>query len=160
MEALFFEDYASEFELTTARRTIGETEIVLFATLTGLHEAPFMSDVDAAEGAFGSRVSPALLTMATAEGLVVLSGLLHGAAIAFLSVGNVKTPRPVLLGDTIRARVKLLDKRLASKGHAGVVVTRHEVLNQRDEVVMEYEMTRLIKVRPKPAAAPDEPAPA
>jgi acyl dehydratase len=147
MEALLYEDYEPGFELTTARRTIGETEIVLFATLTGLHEAPFMSEVDAAQGVFGSRVSPALLTMAIAEGLVVLSGLLHGAAIAFLSVGNVRTSRPVLLGDTVHARVKLLEKRLTSKGHAGVVITSHEVLNQRDEVVMEYEMTRLIKLR-------------
>jgi acyl dehydratase len=155
MDALFFEDYETDFELTTARRTIGETEIVLFATMTGLHEAPFMSDVDAAEGVFGSRVSPALLTMAIAEGLVVLSGLLHGTAIAFLSVGNVQTPRPVLLGDTVRARVRLLDKRLTSKGHAGVVITTHQVLNQRDEIVMEYEMTRMIKLRPaaEPAAA-------
>ena len=153
MDALFFEDYENDFELTTARRTIGETEIVLFATMTGLHEAPFMSDVDAAEGVFGSRVSPALLTMAIAEGLVVLSGLLHGTAIAFLSVGNVQTPRPVLLGDTVRARVKLLEKRLTSKGHAGVVITSHQVLNQRDEIVMEYEMTRMIKLRPAEAAA-------
>jgi acyl dehydratase len=154
MNALFFEDYEADFELTTARRTIGETEIVLFATMTGLHEAPFMSDVDAAEGVFGSRVSPALLTMAIAEGLVVLSGLLHGVAIAFLSVGNVRTPRPVLLGDTVRARVKLLEKRLTSKGHAGVVITSHQVRNQREEIVMEYEMTRMIKLRPaEPAAA-------
>ena len=134
MNALFFEDYEADFELTTARRTIGETEIVLFATMTGLHEAPFMSDVDA-------------------EGLVVLSGLLHGVAIAFLSVGNVRTPRPVLLGDTVRARVKLLEKRLTSKGHAGVVITSHQVRNQREEIVMEYEMTRMIKLRPAEAAA-------
>ena len=147
MNALYYEDYVPEFELTTARRTIGETEIVLFATLTGLHEAPFMSDVDAAAGPFGSRVSPALLTMATAEGLVVLSGLLHGAAIAFLGVGNVRVPRPVLLGDTVHAKVTLLEKRLTSKGHAGIVVTRHDVRNQRDETVMEYEMTRMIKLR-------------
>jgi acyl dehydratase len=152
MEALFFEDYDPDFELTTARRTIGETEIVLFATLTGLHEAPFMSDVDAAEGVFGSRVSPALLTMGIAEGLVVLSGLLHGTAIAFLSVGNVRTPRPVLLGDTVNAKVRLLEKRLTSKRHAGVVVTSHEVRNQRDETVMEYEMTRMIRLRPAEAA--------
>lgn len=145
----YFEDYEPGFELATARRTIGETEIVLFATLTGLYEAPFMSEVDAAEGIFGSRVSPALLTMAVAEGLVVQSGLLHGVAMAFLSVGNVKTPRPVLLGDTVHARVTLLEKRLTSKGHAGVVVTRHDVCNQRDEVVMEYEMTRLIRLRPE-----------
>ncbi len=148
MEAYFFEDYEPDFELTTARRTIGETEIVLFATMTGLHEAPFMSDIDAAEGVFGSRVSPALLTMGIAEGLVVLSGLLHGAAIAFLSVGEVRATRPVLLGDTVHAKVTLLEKRLASKGHAGVVVTSHQVLNQRDEVVMEYEIRRLIRVRP------------
>jgi acyl dehydratase len=148
MEAHFFEDYGPDFELTTARRTIGETEIVLFATMTGLHEAPFVSDVDAAAGVFGSRVSPALLTMGIAEGLVVLSGLLHGVAIAFLSLGNVRVPRPVLLGDTVHARVTLLEKRLTSKGHAGVVVTSHRVLNQRDEVVMEYEMTRLVKLRP------------
>jgi len=156
METHWFEDYDADFELTTARRTIGETEIVFFATMTGLHEAPFMSEVDAAEGVFGSRVSPALLTMAVAEGLVVQTGLLHGAALAFLSLGSVRAVAPVRKGDTIHARVKLVDKRLASKGHAGIVVTSHEVLNERDEVVMEYQVTRLIAVRPKAAAA--EPA--
>jgi acyl dehydratase len=148
----WFEDYGPDFELTTQRRTIGETEIVLFASIAGLHEAPFMSEVDAARGVFGARVSPALLTMAIADGLVVLSGLLHGAAIAFLSVGNVKASRPVLKGDTIHARVRLIEKRLSSRGDRGVVVTAHEVLNQRDEVVMEYEMTRLIAVRPSEEA--------
>ena len=49
METHWFEDYVTDFELTTARRTIGETEIVLFATMTALHEAPFMSEVDAAK---------------------------------------------------------------------------------------------------------------
>jgi acyl dehydratase len=153
MDTYWFQDYGPDFELTTQRRTIGETEIVLFASIAGLYEPPFMSEVDAAQGAFGSRVSPALLTMAIADGLVVQSGLLHGAAIAFLSAGNIKTPRPVLKGDTISARVKLVEKRLTSRGDRGVVVTRHEVLNQRDEVVMEYEITRLIAVRPKEQAA-------
>jgi acyl dehydratase len=148
VETHFFEDYGADFELTTARRTIGETEIVFFATMTGLYEAPFMSEVDAGQGVFGARVSPALLTMAVADGLVVQSGLLHGAAMAFLSVGNVKTPKPVLKGDTIHARVIFLEKRLTSKGNAGVVVTRHEVRNQRDEIVMEYDITRLIALRP------------
>lgn len=148
MPTHWFEDYEPDFELTTARRTIGETEIVLFATMTGLYEAPFMSEVDAAEGVFGARVSPALLTMAVAEGLVVLSGLLHGSAVAFLGVGKIQATKPVLKGDTIHAKVRLVEKRLTSKGGAGVVVTSHQVLNQRDEVVMEYEITRLIKVRP------------
>ena len=121
---------------------------MLFATLTGLHEAPFMSEVDAAEGVFGSRVAPGLLTMAIADGLVVQTGLLHGVAIAFLTVGNVRVPAPVRLGDTVHARVGLVEKRLTSKGHAGIVVTRHQVVNQRDELVMEYEITRMIKLRP------------
>jgi acyl dehydratase len=80
--------------------------------------------------------------------------------MAFLSVGNVKTPRPVLLGDTVHARVRLLEKRLTSKGHAGVVVTSHEVGNHRDEVVMEYEMTRLIRLRAEePVSGADGSAP-
>ena len=148
MEPLYYEDYGPGFELVTARRTIGETEIVVFATMTGLHEAPFMSEVDAAEGVFGSRVSPGLLTMAIADGLVVQTGLLHGVSIAFLTVGNVRVPAPVRLGDTVHAHVRLVEKRMASKGHAGIVVTRHEVHNQRDELVMEYEITRMIKLRP------------
>lgn len=153
METHWFEDYQADFELTTARRTIGETEIVFFATMTGLHEAPFMSEVDAEQGVFGSRVSPALLTTAVAEGLVVQTGLLHGAALAFLALGSVRATAPVRKGDTIHARVKLVDKRLASKGHAGIVVTSHEVLNQSNEVVMEYQVTRLIAVRPKAESA-------
>lgn len=67
-------------------------------------------------------------------------------AIANLGYYNVCFVRPVYPGDTIRARTKVISKNFKGEGKPGIVFVRTIGLNQRDEVVLQYE--RKIMVSP------------
>ena len=54
---------------------------------------------------------------------------------------------PVLVGDTLRVRVVITEKRETKKADRGIVTYRHRVLNQRDELVLEARVQRMIKRR-------------
>jgi acyl dehydratase len=55
---------------------------------------------------------------------------------------------PVLEGDTIRVELEVVDKRETRKADRGIVTYRHRVLNQRDEVVLELTIQRMIRRKP------------
>ena len=52
---------------------------------------------------------------------------------------------PVLQGDTLQVSVTITDKRETKKADRGIVTYRHEVTNQRGEVVLEATVKRMIK---------------
>jgi len=52
---------------------------------------------------------------------------------------------PVLEGDTIRVEVEVADKRETKKSDRGIVTYKHRVLNQRDELVLEATIQRMIR---------------
>lgn len=143
---LFWQEMREGLQMDTPRRTVEDADLHTFRGLTGFYEPLFMDREHAAgEGLFDQRPVPAALTMALAEGLVILSGVLNGTGLAFLGVG-MQSRRPVLVGDTISVRTTVIESRASSKRpDCGVVVTRNVVANQRDETVMVYEPARLIK---------------
>jgi acyl dehydratase len=96
------------------------------------------------ESVFGRRAAPGALTFALSEGLVMQTGLIHGTGMAWLG-GEVRVVAPVLEGDTIRVEVEVVDKRETKKPDRGIVTYRHRVLNQRDEVVLELTIQRMIR---------------
>ena len=67
--------------------------------------------------------------------------------IAFLGMENLRFTNPVRAGDTIRARIKVLDRRETSKPDRGIVRRELRVLNQRQECVQEAVQVFLIKRR-------------
>ena len=146
---MFFEDYKVGARYTTLARTITETDIVSFVNLGGFTEPLFMDmEYVKKESVFGRRAAPGAMTLAFSEGLVMQTGLIHGVGMAWLG-GDVKVTAPVLEGDTIRVDVEVADKRETKKHDRGIVTYRHKVLNQRDEVVMELKLQRMIKRKPR-----------
>jgi acyl dehydratase len=142
----WFEDIAVGEEYESPGRTVTETDIVLFAGLSGdynvLHtDAEFMKS-----SIFGERIAHGLL------GLAIQSGLFTRAtpAYATLSVGGLrwKFKGPIRIGDTIRVRARVVAKQEASTADRGVVTLEREVLNQRDEVVQEGETELVVERRP------------
>jgi acyl dehydratase len=59
--------------------------------------------------------------------------------------GDVRVSAPVLEGDTIRVEVEIVDKRETKKTDRGIVTYRHRVLNQKDELVLELTIQRMIR---------------
>jgi acyl dehydratase len=144
-EGVNFEEHAIGAVYRTLARTVSETDIVTFVNLCGFNE-PLFYDMEYVkkESVFGRRAAPGALTFALSEGLVMQTGLIHGTGMAWLG-GEVRVVAPVLEGDTIRVEVEVVDKRETKKPDRGIVTYRHRVLNQRDEVVLELTIQRMIR---------------
>jgi acyl dehydratase len=59
--------------------------------------------------------------------------------------GEIRIVSPVLEGDTLHVSVTITDKRETKKPDRGIVTYRHEVTNQRGEIVLEATVKRMIK---------------
>ena len=58
---------------------------------------------------------------------------------------EVRLPAPVFAGDTIRAETEILSKRESqSRAGQGIVTVRTRGLNQRDEVVIDFERSIMV----------------
>jgi acyl dehydratase len=144
-EGVTFEKHAVGAVYRTAARTVSETDIVTFVNLCGFTEPLFMDmEYVARASLFKRRAAPGALTFALSEGLIIQTGLIHGTGMAYLG-GEIRVVGPVLEGDTIRVEVEVADKRETRKPDRGIVTYRHRVLNQRDEVVLEARVQRMIR---------------
>ena len=142
----YFEDIEVGEEYESPGRTVTETDIVLFAGLSGdynvLHtDAEFMK-----KSIFGERIAHGLLGLAIQSGLFYRAGPAY-ATLAFLGL-RWKFKAPIKIGDTIRVRARVAAKRETSKPDRGIVVLERRVLNQRDEVVQEGETELMVERRP------------
>ena len=142
---LYFEDHEVGARYETRARTVCEADITSFVNLCGFTE-PLFYDMEyvARESIFTARPAPGAFTFALSEGLVIQTGLIHGTGMAWLG-GELRVVAPVLEGDTIRVEVEVVDKRETKKTDRGIVTYRHRVLNQRDEVVLEATIQRMIR---------------
>jgi acyl dehydratase len=144
-EGLSFEGHTIGDTFRTRGRTVSETDIVTFVNLCGFTEPLFMDmEYVARESVFGRRAAPGALTFAFSEGLVMQTGLIHGTGMAYLG-GELRVVTPVLEGDTITVEVKVIDKRETKKSDRGIVTYTHRVLNQRNELVLEARVQRMIR---------------
>jgi acyl dehydratase len=142
----YFDDIEVGEEYESPGRTVTETDIVIFAGLSGdynvLHtDAEFMK-----QSAFGERIAHGLL------GLSIQSGLFSRATLPYATIGLVdlrwKFKGPIKIGDTIRVRARVSGKKDADKPDRGVVTLERRVLNQRDEVVQEGDTDVMVERRP------------
>ena len=127
------------------RRTVTETDNLLFTTMTH-NPQPLHLDAEAAKASeFGQILVNSTFTFALLVGLSVGDTTL-GTLVANLGFDKVVTPKPVFIGDTLRAESEILAVR-ESKSHpsAGIVTFLHEMFNQRDEVVCRCERSALLR---------------
>ncbi len=126
------------------RRTVTETDNLLFSTMTH-NPQPLHLDVEAAkESGFGQILVNSTFTFALLVGLSVGDTTL-GTLVANLGFDKVVTPKPVFIGDTLRARSAVKELRESkSRPNAGIVTFTHELLSQRDEIVCKCERSALL----------------
>ncbi len=129
----------------TFRRTITETDIVNFISVTGMLEAIFI-DTTFEEGAMKGRPAPGALTYGIIEGFVMQS-MVQGTGLAMLEV-HKKALAPVVAGDTVWAEIEVTDVRPTSKNNRAVVTSRIDVKNQHGTDVMTYTAVRLLAGHP------------
>ncbi|WP_337110442.1 MaoC family dehydratase [Prescottella equi] len=133
---------------STASRTVTESDLVRFVSM-GFTEPLFMDATGAAAAGYRGRLVPGALTFSLAEGLVMLTNVIHGTGMAFLGT-DITVKAPVFVGDTLAVSWTVTSARPASSGRRGVVTTSNLVRNQHGDVVMEYTPVRLIAAAPEP----------
>ncbi|MFZ5981800.1 MAG: MaoC family dehydratase [Candidatus Zixiibacteriota bacterium] len=113
-------------------RTISESDVYLFAGITGDMNPAHVNEVYAAGTAFGKRIAHGILVC----GLIsnVLGNLLPGNGTIYMSQ-TVKFLAPVYIGDTITARVEVIEKKDEKKR----VVLRTSCINQNGDTVVDGE---------------------
>jgi len=141
---LYFEEFEEGAELVTPGRTITETDIQLFAGLTGdytqLHtDAEFSKNT-----VFGQRVAHGLLGLSIASGLAARLGFIEGTAVALREV-TWKFTGPMFIGDTIHLVVKVAEKKAMTRLGMGLITFDVSLLNQKDEVLQKGQWKALIQ---------------
>jgi acyl dehydratase len=145
---LFFEEFAVGQTIEhQVRRTVTEADNTLFSVMT-MNPQPLHLDAEFAAGTeFGQRLVNSLFTLGLLIGLSVGDTTL-GTTIANLGMTDVRFPKPVFHGDTLRAVTAVLSVRASkSRPEAGLVELEHRAINQRGETVALCKRTALMKRR-------------
>ena len=149
MAGLYFEEFdiGQRFE-HLVRRTVTETDNVLFSALT-MNPAALHLDAEYSKGTpYGERIVNSVFTLGLLVGLSVYDTT-YGTTLGNLGWEEVRFPRPVLIGDTLRASTAVVSKRDSeSRKECGIVVFEHRAWNQRDEEVASCRRAALMLKRP------------
>jgi len=147
----FFEDFKLGEKVVSPGRTVTETDVVMFAALSGdwseLHtNAEYMKN-----SVFSQRIAHGLLTLSIATGLALRTGG-RGTIdmLAFLGMDKVRfTNSPVFIGNTIRVELEVIEARTSqSRPDAGILKFKNTVKNQRDEEVATWETAVMVNKKP------------
>lgn len=145
--SLGWEDFPAGKTVRTPALTVTETHLVQFAGLTGDYY-PVHTDVEwAAKSPFGQRIAHGPLTFAFAVGLMYQSQAYGDAILAFLGADKIRATAPVFIGDTVHVVAEVTGSRASKDPSRGVVSLKYMVRNQRDEEVMSFDFTLLMRSR-------------
>jgi len=117
------------------RRTVTETDNILFTTLTHNPAAIHLDAEASSKGPYGQVLVNSVFTLGLMVGVSVGDTTL-GTTVANLGWDEVRFPKPVFVGDTLRAETEVAERRESrSRPECGIVVFKHVAFNQRDELV-------------------------
>lgn len=148
MSGLYYEqfDVGMVFDHPLSR-TVTETDNVLFSTLTMNHQPLHLDAHFAEQTEFGQRLVNSLFTLGLMIGMSVNDTTL-GTTVANLGMTDVRFPKPVFHGDTIKVRTVVESVRESkSRPDAGLVQFRHTAYNQRGEEVAVCRRTAMMRRR-------------
>ena len=150
MAGLYYEELTPGLRFEHAlHRTVTETDNLLITTLThnpaALHlDAEYMKTTE-----FGQPLVNSCFTLSLMVGISVGETTL-GTTVANLGWDEVRFPKPVFVGDTLRIETEVLEKRESkSRPNAGIVTFFHRAFNQRDEEVATCKRHALMLKRPQ-----------
>ncbi len=149
MAGRFFDEWqVGDRVVHELRRTVTETDNLLFSTLTH-NTQPLHLDAEAARASeFGRILVNGTFTFSLMVGITV-GDTTAGTLVANLGYDALRMPKPVFLGDTLRAESEVVEVRPSkSRPGQGIVTWKHRMLNQQGELVCECLRSALLKSRP------------
>jgi acyl dehydratase len=131
------------------RRTITEADNVFFTSMTHNPAALHLDEEYSKKTEFGTRIVNSCLTLSFMVGISVGQTTL-GTTVANLGWDEVRFPKPLFHGDTIRVETEVLELRDSkSRPNQGIIVFQHRAFNQRDELVGSCKRSALMLRKPK-----------
>ena len=149
MAGIYFDEWQVGDRIEhSLRRTVTETDNLLFSTLTH-NTQPLHIDAEAARASeFGQILVNGTFTFSLMVGITV-GDTTAGTLVANLGYDKLVMPKPVFLGDTLRASSEVTEVRASkSRPGQGIVTWRHQMHNQKGELVCECLRSALLRTRP------------
>ncbi len=150
MAGLYFEEfYSGQLFDHKLRRTITEADNVFFSALTH-NPAPLHLDEEYCrnETQYGQRVVNSCLTLGLMVGISV-GDTTQGTTVANLGWDEVRFPKPLFHGDTLRVETEVLELRDSkSRPDNGIVIFEHRAFNQHDQLVATCKRSALMLREP------------
>ena len=148
MNTRYFEDWQVGDSFETRGITVTESQIVDFALLYD-PQSMHIDKTFAAEGMFGELIASGFHTLSISFRLFYDMGYVVHSNIIGLGLDEVRWTAPVRAGDTLRCRVAITALTPSrSKPDRGTMSFKSTTLNQRDEEVLRYTSTCILKNRP------------
>jgi acyl dehydratase len=149
VSGLYYEEFSvgQEFDHPWTR-TVTEMDNVLFTTMT-MNVQPLHLDAEfAAKTEFGKPLVNSIFTLGLMVGVTVNDTTI-GTTVGNLGFSDVRFPKPVFAGDTLRSRTKVLTMRESrSRPDVGIVEFEHTCWNQRGEMVAICRRQAMMRKKP------------
>lgn len=139
-----FEDFgAGDVYRSAVGRTVTETDNLLFTMLAMNTNELHFNEEAARASEWGRPLVNSTFTLALVLGLSVRDTTEAGGVN--LGWKEIRLPKPVFVGDTLWSETEILEARASnSRPDYGIVTVRTRGVNQRDEVVCEFERSFMI----------------
>jgi acyl dehydratase len=151
MAGLFFDELkVGQLFKHEIRRTITEADNVWFSAIT--HNPAYLhldEEYCRTQTEYGQRLVNSCFTLALMVGISVGETTL-GTAVANLGWDDVRFPKPLFHGDTVRVETEVVDLRESkSRPDQGIVTFVHRAFNQKNELVAHCKRSGLQRKKPK-----------
>jgi acyl dehydratase len=142
--SLHYEDVDLGATVETRAHTVTTDDVQKFCEVTHDHHPLHTDDAFARSMGFPACIAHGLYGLSLMEGLKSELGLYETTSVASLGWDEVRFRKPLLVGDSVLARVRFESKRPASKPGRGVVTETVELINQTGEVVISARHATLL----------------
>jgi len=133
----YFEDLQVGDEFVSPGRTVTEADVMMFAGLSGDYNVLHTDEEYMKTTIFKTRIAHGLLGLAIQSGLGSRAIVPPVYTMAFLGIKEWNFKKPIYIGDTIKVKLTVQEKRESSKPGRGIVFWKREVINQHGEVVQD-----------------------
>ena len=139
---IFYEEFVIETIRETMGRTISETDIVLHAGQTGDFFPHHMDEEWCKTQPFKKRIAHGTLIFSIAIGMTANN--INEVSMTY-GYDRLRFTKPVFIGDTIKVKVTIKEKKDYKNPGYGLITEGVEVSNQNNEVVMVCEHILLVQ---------------
>ena len=146
---MYFEEFEVGYHRRSPGRTVTEADNVFFSALTHNPAALHLDEEYCRnETEFGQRLVNSCFTLGLMVGISV-GDTTQGTTVANLGWDEVRFPKPLYHGDTVRVQSEVLELRDSrSRPNNGIVIFEHRAFNQNNDLVATCKRSALMLRKP------------